>query len=129
MTGRRLARAAYAHGKLAPAAIAATGFLIIGLFVIAAASSAAAGSSFPAAVEQILRHQQEGIVSRLPADKKKALISCVNQVLADLPKGKQRFVIEATSFDELQVRFGKVVMENHAEWKQRIARGCAHIVV
>ena len=24
---------------------------------------------------------------------------------------------------------GKVVMENRAEWKQRIARGCAHIAV
>jgi hypothetical protein len=37
--------------------------------------------------------------------------------------------VEAASFDELEDRFGKVVMENRAEWKQKIARSCAHIVV
>ena len=53
----------------------------------------------------------------------------MNQVLAGLPNGKKRFVIEAASYDEMEDRFGKVVMENRAEWKQRIAQGCAHIVV
>ena len=67
-------------------------------------------------------HQEKGPVSQLTADKKQALIACVNQVLADLPNGKKRFVTEAASYDELENRFGKVVMENRAEWKQRIAQ-------
>jgi hypothetical protein len=94
-----------------------------------AVSQAAAGPSFPTAVEQVLMHQSEGPVSRLPADKKRELVACVNDVLAGLPNGKKRFVTEAASYDELEDRFGKVVMENRAEWKQRIAQGCAHIVV
>lgn len=108
-------------------AITALGVLAVAF--TGAVSPAAAGITFPAAVEQILRNQQSGPVSRLPAAKKNELISCVNQVLSDLPNGKKRFVIQAASFDELEDRFGKVVMENQAEWKQKIARGCAHIVV
>jgi len=96
---------------------------------IAAVTPALAGPTFPAAVEQILMRQQSGPVSKLPADKKQELIACVNEVLAELPNGKKRFVTAAANFDELQDRFGKVVMENRAEWKQRIAQGCAHIVV
>jgi len=106
----------------------------VALSVIAATSAgsvapAAAGGSFPSVVEQILMNQNDGPVSRLPANKKHELISCVNQVLAELPNGKKRFVIEAASYDESEHRFGQIVMENRAEWKQRIARGCAHIVV
>ena len=53
----------------------------------------------------------------------------MNEVLTDLPNGKKRYVIEAASFDDLEQRFGKVVMENRAEWKQKIAQGCARIVI
>ncbi len=108
---------------------AASALGILAAVAIGAVSPAAAGVSFPAAVGQILRHQQSGPVSRLPADKKNALIVCVNEVLADLPNGKKRYVVAATSFDEIEARFGKVVTENHAEWKQKIAKGCAHIVI
>jgi len=108
-------------------AVAAFGMLAVAL--TGAFSPAAARITFPAAVEQILRHQTSGPVSRLPPPKKNELISCVNRVLAELPNGRKRYVIQAASFDELEFRFGKVVMENQAEWKQKIARGCAHIVV
>lgn len=87
-----------------------------------------AAPSFPRAVEQVLLHQDQGPVSKLPADKKRELIACVNQVLTALPNGKKRFVTEAASYDELEDRFGKVVMENRAEWKQKIAASCASIV-
>lgn len=90
---------------------------------------AEAGGSFPAAVERILLNQTEGRVSTLPMPKKRALISCVNNVLTAMPNGMKRFVLAANSFDEMENRFGKVVMQNRAEWKQKIARGCAHIVV
>jgi hypothetical protein len=94
-----------------------------------AVSPAAAGPAFPAAVGQILMHQNHGPVSKLPVEKKRELISCVNQVLVALPNGKKRFVTEAASYEEMENRFGKVVMENRAEWKQKIAAGCASIVV
>lgn len=102
---------------------------IVAALAAAIVSPSLAQPSFPAAVEKILLQQQQGPVSKLPADKKRELIGCVNDVLAALPNGKKRFVTEAASYDELENRFGKVVMENRAEWKQRIAQGCAHIVV
>jgi hypothetical protein len=92
-------------------------------------SVAVAGPDFPSAVAQILMNQQDGPVSRLDEGRKQQLIACVNTVLAELPNGKKRFVLEAANFDELEDRFGVVVMENRAEWKQKIARSCAHIVV
>jgi hypothetical protein len=88
-----------------------------------------AGASFPAVVEKVLMNQTNGPVSKLTPDKKRELISCVNQVLAELPNGRKKFVVAAASYDEMEDRFGTVVMENRAEWKQRIARSCAHIVV
>jgi hypothetical protein len=102
---------------------------MVGALASGTVSPAAAGPSFPSAVEQILMNQQSGRVSKLPLAKKRELVSCVNQVLAQLPNGKKRFVVEAASYDEMENRFGKVVMENRAEWKQRIAQSCASIVV
>ena len=100
-----------------------------GALTLTATSSAVAGPDFPTAVEQVLQAQQDWPVGQLNDDKKRELIACVNNVLTELPDGKKRFVVEAVSFDEMENRFGKVVMENRAEWKQRIARSCAHIVV
>jgi hypothetical protein len=107
----------------------AAALVVFGAMTLAMNSTAIAGPDFPAAVAQVLQAQTDGPVGRLAADKKAELISCVNGVLTELPNGKKRYVVEAASFDELEDRFGKVVMENRAEWKQRIARSCAHIVV
>lgn len=93
------------------------------------ATNSASAITFPSAVDQILRSQQSGPVSKLDDARKSELIVCVNDVLSGLPNGKKRFVLEAASFDDMQDRFGKVVMENRAEWKQKIAAGCAHIVI
>ncbi len=106
----------------------AAAFAVLAI-VTASTVPAQAGGSFSAAVERILMSQKEGRVSTLSTDKKRALVACVNNVLTAMPNGKKRFVLAATSFDEMESRFGKVVMENRAEWKQKIARGCAHIVV
>ena len=105
---------------------AAGALVILGSMV---AGPAYAGSSFPSIVENVLMSQQSGPVAKLPAARKQQLVSCVNGVLADLPAGKKRFVAEAASFDEMQDRFGKVVMENRAEWKQKIAQKCASIAM
>ena len=93
------------------------------------ASSAMAGSNFTQIVEQVITSQQDGRVSKLDEGTKRELASCVNTVLAGLPAGKKRFITEGATFDEMQDRFGKVVMENRAEWKQKIAGACAKIVV
>ncbi|HEX9904638.1 MAG TPA: hypothetical protein VGA77_06710 [Propylenella sp.] len=107
---------------------AAGALAVLGPLVMPAAALAGA-PSFPSAVEQILMSRQDGPVAKLTPDRKRALVVCVNDVLAGLPNGKKRFVIEAADFGELEDRFGKVVMENRAEWKQKIAKGCAHLAI
>jgi hypothetical protein len=114
-------------GDRAVFGVAALGILAV--VASAAISPAAAVPAFPSAVREILMHQDHGPVSKLPVGKKRELISCVNQVLVALPNGKKRFVTEASSYEEMENRFGKVVMENRAEWKQRIAQSCASIVI
>ena len=104
---------------------------LVALAILAAGAiaPAQAGGNFPAAVERILLSQTEGRVSTLSMDKKRALVACVNNVLTNMPNGMKRYVLAATDYDEMEDRFGKVVLQNRAEWKQKIARGCAHIVV
>ena len=111
------------------AVFGAVSLCILTMLASAAVSPAAAGPSFPSAVQQILMNQRQGRVSKLPEEKKRELITCVNQVLVGLPNGKKRYITEAASYDEMENRFGKVMMENRAEWKQRIAQSCASIVV
>ena len=93
------------------------------------AAFATAAADFPAAVEEILLQQQDGRLARLDAERKHELIMCINDVLAQLPNGKKRFVIEASDLGEREDRFGSVVMENRAEWKQKIAGACAHLAI
>ena len=107
----------------------AVGAVAILIAVAGWTAPAAASGSFAAAVETILLSQTEGRVATLSAEKKHELIACVNQVLTAMPNGMKRFVLAAANFDEMEHRFGEVVMQNRAEWKQKIARGCAHIVV
>ena len=50
-------------------------------------------------------------------------------MLAELLKAKQRYRVEGKSYEERETRFGKVVQENRAEWKQKIAKGCASVAL
>ena len=100
--------------------------VVFGVVVSAAPANAA---SFGAVVEKVLMSQQSGPVAKLNTDRKRQLVACVNKVLAAMPAGKKRYVTEASSLDEMQDRFGEVVMENRAEWKQKIAKSCASIAM
>lgn len=102
------------------------GALVILGSMLAAPASA---GSFNAVVEKVLMSQQSGPVAKLDDARKRELVSCVSGVLAGLPNGKKRYIAEAASFDQMQDRFGEVVMENRAEWKQKIARSCARIAM
>jgi hypothetical protein len=83
--------------------IRTAGALVVFGAVIAAAPANA--GSFGAVVEKVLMSQQSGPVAKLNGDRKRQLVSCVNNVLAALPAGKKRYVTEASSLDEMQDRF------------------------
>jgi hypothetical protein len=101
----------------------------LAVLAMTAAATPASAQSFNAVVEQVLMAQKDGRVGKLPEARKRELVSCVSGVLAGLPSGKKRYIAEAVSFDQMQDRFGEVVMENRAEWKQKIAKKCASIAM
>jgi hypothetical protein len=83
--------------------------------------------SFNAAVEQVLLAQRSGPLTKLNDDNKREMVACVVSALAGVPDGRKRYVTQGATPDEVQDRFGEVVMENRAEWKQYIAKRCAGI--
>jgi hypothetical protein len=97
------------------------------LFIVFASPALAA--DFPTVVANILNSQTDGRIAKLDPATKRDMIACVNRVLAGLPGGKKRFVVEGASYSEQQSRFGKVVKENRAEWEQKIAQGCGQIAM
>jgi hypothetical protein len=103
--------------------------MTFGLVLAEPYTSKALAADFPSIVSQILKAQTDGPVSKMSAAKKQSLINCVNKVLVGLPAGRKRFVVEGANFDEQERRFGTVVMENRAEWKQNIAKACSKIAM
>lgn len=89
----------------------------------------ATAADFPSVVATILNNQSDSRLAKLDPASKQEMVNCVNRVLAGLPNGKKRFVVEGASYDEQESRFGKVVKENRAEWEQKIAKGCGQIVM
>lgn len=90
-------------------------------------AGAAHAVTFNGAVEQVLLGQRSGPVVKLNAANKRELIGCVISALAKMPEARKRYVTEAADYSQMEDRFGEVVMENRAEWKQKIARRCAGI--
>jgi len=89
----------------------------------------AQAADFPSVVATILNNQSDGRIAKLEPATKQEMVNCVNRVLAGLPNGKKRFVVEGANYNEQEDRFGKVVKENRAEWEQKIAKGCGQIVM
>jgi hypothetical protein len=91
--------------------------------------SPAPAADFPSIVANVLNSQTDGRIAKLDPATKQQMVNCVNGVLAGLPNGKKKFVVEGANFDEQESRFGKVVKENRAEWEQKIAKGCGQIAM
>lgn len=94
------------------------------VFVSTSASSAA---EFASVVETVLLKQKE--IVDLDADRQREMISCVKQVLTEVPEAKQRYVAESANFDEMENRFGEVVLADRAEFKQKITKDCGGIAM
>jgi hypothetical protein len=98
--------------------------LACGLFAIAAPPAVAA-DDFTIVVTEILDRQSAGPLSLMSDEQRQAMTACVSSVLADLPDGSKREIVDGGTFEEREARFGKVLYENHAEWLQKVAGGCA----
>ena len=101
--------------------------IIVSVSLLVAPGAMAA--SFNSAVEQVLRAQTGGEFAELNDSQKTEMVACVQQVLAKVPDGLKRPVTEASNIDEMQDRFGELVLAEQAKWKQRIAKACGHIAM
>jgi hypothetical protein len=91
------------------------------------ATSGSVAADFSAAVEQVLMRQKE--ITDLDADKQREMISCVNDVLADVPDSAKAAVADAGSVDAMEDAFGEMVMAEQAKLKQEITAACGQIVM
>ena len=107
-----------------PAAILCTAAL-----TFMSGASPAAAADFSANVREILDHQTDGPLAEMDGAKRTAMTACVVQTLQRLPKGKQKYITDGTNLEEREHRFGKIVDDNHAEWRQKIAAACAEIAM
>ena len=62
-------------------------------------------------------------------DKRARMTDCVVATLAGLPNGQKRFVVEGANYEEQEHRFGQVVDEDRAKWRQKIAKACSKIAM
>jgi hypothetical protein len=103
-----------------------TTVLAAAAFVIVSASGSYA-ASFNSAVEKVLVQQKE--IKELDSAARGQMVACVQKVLAEVPGEKQSYVAEAANFEEMEDRFGEVVLANQAEFKQMITKECGSIVM
>jgi len=82
---------------------------------------------FTAAVEQVLMRQKE--ITDLDSDRQREMITCVNGVLAGVPDPTKAEVAQAPSVDEMEDRFGEMVMADQAKLKQQITQSCGGIAM
>jgi hypothetical protein len=89
----------------------------------------ATAASFPSVVRNVLDSQTDGRLAKMGRDQRARMTDCVIATLAGLPGGKKRYIAEGATLDEQQDRFGEVVQEDRAKWKQKIATACSKIAV
>jgi hypothetical protein len=87
----------------------------------------AAAADFSTVVRAILDHQTDGPLTEMDADKRGKMTDCVIETLSALPSGLQRKIADGKDLEEQEHLFGQVVDENHAKWRQTIAKQCGHI--
>jgi hypothetical protein len=99
------------------------------LVAILAGATAANAAEFPTVVRAILDSQTTGRLAAMSPDKRVRMTDCVIATLNGLPSGKKRYIVEGKNLDEQEDRFGQVVDEDNAKWRQNIARACASIAM
>jgi hypothetical protein len=95
--------------------------------MLAAGAPATAAGNFNTIVRAILNHQTTGQLAEMDSAKRAKMTDCVIEALQPLPEGFKRKILEGKSLAEQEHAFGVVVNDNHAKWKQNIAKACSEI--
>jgi hypothetical protein len=100
--------------------------LAVGALLLLAAPACAA-TSFNSVVKAILDSRTDGPLAEMDAEKRGRMTTCVIQALQPLPSGYKKRIMEGKNLAEQAHIFGQVVDENHAKWRQTIAKACSEI--
>ncbi len=93
------------------------------------AAPVAFAASFPTVVRAVLNAQTTGRLAQMDPDQRAQMTDCVIGALAGMPNGRKQYVTGGAGIAEQQHRFGEVVLEDRAKWKQKIASVCASIAL
>jgi hypothetical protein len=96
------------------------------MFVTLGAVSLGSAANFNQVVETVLSRQPR--ITELSPDRRRAMVACVKQVLKAVPPAQQRYVEASANYDEMQDRFGEIVLADRAKFKQKITQQCGGIV-
>jgi len=91
------------------------------------AGPAAAATDFASVVRAILDHQTDGPLTEMKPNQRARMTDCVIDTLSALPSGAKRKIVSGRNIEEQEHLFGQVVDENHAKWRQTIAKACGQI--
>jgi len=91
------------------------------------ATPTSAAGDFNSVVRAVLNHQTSGQLAEMDSARRAKMTDCVIQALQPLPEGFKRKIVEGKTLEEQQHAFGEVVQDNHAKWKQNIAKACSDI--
>ena len=100
--------------------------LAAGALVLLAAPATAA-TDFNSVVKAILDSRTDGPLAEMDASKRSKMTACVVQALQPLPSGYKKRIVAGKTLGEQAHIFGQVVDENHAKWRQNIAKACSEI--
>ena len=95
--------------------------------IVLGLASPGLAADFNSVVETVLAKQPQ--VTDLPPDRQRAMIACVKKVLANVPAGQKRRVEEAKDYNQMEDRFGELVLADRAKFKQQITTDCGEIAV
>ena len=90
-----------------------------------AASVASENSRFTAAVARVLSGLKNDFFDEWTAAEKREFIACAQGIMASVPQGRKRYVLQARNQSEQRQRFDEIAQDNNAAVKQKIARDCS----
>ena len=105
--------------------LSARNILVVSL--LCAGPAVAQQGDFPTVVRAILDRQSDGPLAEMDADKRARMTDCVVETLGALPSGLKDKILAGKDIDEQEHLFGVVVDQDHAKWRQTIAKSCGQI--
>jgi hypothetical protein len=91
------------------------------------AAPASAARDFNSVVRAILDSRTDGPLAEMDTNKRSRMTTCVIEALQPLPSGSKKKIVAGKNLSEQARIFGQVVDENHAKWRQNIAKACSEI--